>query len=89
MVAIGKSLMTGLKVLLPNEPSRGIDVGMTIVIIIGGIDLSMGSVVGLIIMGVSSFWQMVIKGLVIAAAVVLDQAQSRLQARVALAQESG
>jgi len=32
---------------------------------------------------------MLIKGLVIAAAVVLDQAQSRLQARVALAQESG
>ncbi|QHQ36293.1 ABC transporter permease [Algicella marina] len=44
---------------------------------------------GLIMMGVSSFWQMVIKGLVIVAAVVIDQAQSRLQARVALAQEAG
>lgn len=43
---------------------------------------------GLIMMGVSSFWQMVIKGLVIVAAVVIDQAQSRLQARVALAQEA-
>lgn len=43
---------------------------------------------GLIMMGVSSFWQMVIKGLVIIAAVVIDQAQSRLQARVALAQEA-
>lgn len=43
---------------------------------------------GLIMMGVSSFWQMVIKGLVIVAAVVIDQAQSRLQARVALAQET-
>ncbi|MGJ8583504.1 MAG: ABC transporter permease [Marinosulfonomonas sp.] len=43
---------------------------------------------GLIMMGVSSFWQMVIKGLVIIAAVVIDQAQSRLQARVALAQET-
>jgi erythritol transport system permease protein len=42
---------------------------------------------GLVMMGVSSFWQMVIKGLVIIAAVVIDQAQSRLQARVALAQE--
>lgn len=43
---------------------------------------------GLIMMGVSSFWQMVIKGLVIIAAVVIDQAQSKLQARVALAQEA-
>jgi erythritol transport system permease protein len=43
---------------------------------------------GLIMMGVSSFWQTVIKGLVIIAAVVIDQAQSRLQARVALQQES-
>lgn len=42
---------------------------------------------GLIMMGVSSFWQMVVKGLVIIAAVVIDQAQSRLQAKVALAQE--
>ncbi|WP_435311151.1 ABC transporter permease [Primorskyibacter sedentarius] len=44
---------------------------------------------GLIMMGVSSFWQMVIKGLVIVAAVVIDQAQSRIQARVALAHEAG
>jgi erythritol transport system permease protein len=43
---------------------------------------------GLVMMGVSSFWQMVIKGLVIVAAVVIDQAQSRLQARIALAQEA-
>lgn len=43
---------------------------------------------GLVMMGVSSFWQTVIKGLVIIAAVVIDQAQSRLQARVALAQEA-
>jgi erythritol transport system permease protein len=35
-------------------------------------------------LGVSSFWQMVIKGLVIIAAVVLDQLQQRLQRRMAL-----
>ena len=40
---------------------------------------------GPVMMGVSSFWQTVVKGMVIAAAVVIDQAQSRLQARVALA----
>ena len=43
---------------------------------------------GLVMMGVSSCWQRVIKGLVIIAAVVIDQAQSRLQARVALTQEA-
>jgi len=43
---------------------------------------------GLIMMGVSSFWQTVIKGLVIIAAVVIDQAQNRLQSRVALQQEA-
>ncbi len=41
---------------------------------------------GLVMMGVSSFWQMVIKGLVIIVAVVIDQAQRRLQQRVALRQ---
>lgn len=41
---------------------------------------------GLVMMGVSSFWQTVIKGIVIIAAVVVDQAQSRLQARVILSQ---
>ncbi len=39
---------------------------------------------GLVMMGVSAFWQTVIKGLVIVAAVVVDQAQQKLQARVAL-----
>lgn len=39
---------------------------------------------GLVMMGVSSFWQMVIKGLVIIFAVVIDQAQRRLQQRVTL-----
>ncbi|MBG6147834.1 MULTISPECIES: ABC transporter permease [Roseibium] len=43
---------------------------------------------GLVMMGVSSFWQTVIKGLVIIAAVVVDQAQQRLQARVALQQQA-
>jgi erythritol transport system permease protein len=41
---------------------------------------------GLVMMGVSSFWQMVIKGVVIVAAVVVDQAQRRLQQRVAIQQ---
>ncbi|MBZ9768898.1 ABC transporter permease [Mesorhizobium sp. CA6] len=41
---------------------------------------------GLVMMGVSSFWQMVIKGLVIIVAVVVDQAQRRLQSRVTLMQ---
>ncbi len=39
---------------------------------------------GLVMMGVGSFWQTVIKGVVIIAAVVVDQAQQRLQQRVAL-----
>jgi erythritol transport system permease protein len=41
---------------------------------------------GLVMMGVSSFWQMVIKGVVIIVAVVVDQAQRRLQSRVTLMQ---
>jgi erythritol transport system permease protein len=41
---------------------------------------------GLVMMGVSEFWQMVIKGVVIIAAVVVDQAQRKLQQRVALQQ---
>ncbi|MGP9804853.1 ABC transporter permease [Paracoccus sp. NSM] len=43
---------------------------------------------GLVMMGVSSFWQTVIKGLVIIAAVVVDQAQQKLQARVVLQSEA-
>lgn len=39
---------------------------------------------GLVMLGVSSFWQMVIKGLVIIAAVVLDQMQRRMYRRYAL-----
>jgi erythritol transport system permease protein len=38
---------------------------------------------GLILLGVSEFWQMVIKGLVIVFAVVLDQMQQRFAARAA------
>jgi erythritol transport system permease protein len=43
---------------------------------------------GMVMMGVSSFWQTVIKGLVIIAAVVVDQAQQRLQANVALRRQA-
>ena len=44
---------------------------------------------GMIMMGVSSFWQTVIKGLVIIGAVVIDQVQQKLQARVVLQQQAG
>jgi ribose/xylose/arabinose/galactoside ABC-type transport system permease subunit len=39
---------------------------------------------GLVRMGVSSFWQQVIKGLVIVFAVIIDQVQARMQERIAL-----
>lgn len=39
---------------------------------------------GMVMMGVSDFWQMVIKGLVIVTAVVVDQFQQRLQNKVIL-----
>jgi erythritol transport system permease protein len=39
---------------------------------------------GMVMMGVSSFWQIVIKGLVIIAAVIVDQFQSEVQRRAAL-----
>ncbi|MAT95900.1 MAG: sugar ABC transporter permease [Anaerolineaceae bacterium] len=42
---------------------------------------------GLIGLGVSSFWQQVIKGAVIILAVIIDQAQVRLQERVVLQQQ--
>jgi erythritol transport system permease protein len=40
---------------------------------------------GLVMIGVSEFWQMVIKGVVIVMAVTVDQLQTRLQARIAAA----
>ena len=39
---------------------------------------------GMIMMGVSSFWQMVIKGVVIVVAVVIDLIQKDLQQKAAL-----
>ena len=39
---------------------------------------------GLVLMGVSSFWQNVIKGIVIVLAVIVDQVQARMQERIAL-----
>ena len=41
---------------------------------------------GLVMMGVSTFWQIVVKGLVIILAVVVDQAQRKLQSRAVLRQ---
>jgi len=43
---------------------------------------------GLILMGVSEFWQIVIKGLVIVVAVILDQAQQQYMRRAAAAMRS-
>jgi erythritol transport system permease protein len=40
---------------------------------------------GLVMIGVSEFWQMVIKGVVIVMAVTIDQIQTKLQARIAAA----
>jgi len=39
---------------------------------------------GLVMVGVSSFWQQVIKGVVIVLAVIIDQIQARMQTRIAL-----
>ena len=39
---------------------------------------------GLVMMGVSSFWQKVIKGAVIVLAVIIDQVQARMQEKIAL-----
>lgn len=39
---------------------------------------------GLVMLGVSEFWQMVIKGVVIVLAVIIDQFQRNLQAKIAL-----
>jgi len=46
---------------------------------------------GLVMVGVSSFWQQVIKGVVIVLAVIIDQVQARMQTRIALQkqQEAG
>lgn len=43
---------------------------------------------GLIMIGVSSFWQQVIKGVVIVVAVIIDQVQARLQERIALQKQA-
>ncbi|MEN8906821.1 MAG: ABC transporter permease [Clostridiales bacterium] len=42
---------------------------------------------GMVMMGISSFWQMVIKGMVIVIAVITDMSQRKLQAKMALAQQ--
>lgn len=42
---------------------------------------------GLVLVGVSSFWQNVIKGAVIVFAVIIDQVQARMQERLALQQQ--
>jgi erythritol transport system permease protein len=44
---------------------------------------------GLVMLGVNAFWQMVIKGLVIITAVVLDQVQRKMQRKMALQAQLG
>jgi erythritol transport system permease protein len=44
---------------------------------------------GMVMMGVSSFWKMVVKGLVIVIAVVVDQLQQKMQQKAALQQQQG
>jgi predicted ABC-type sugar transport system permease subunit len=43
---------------------------------------------GMIMVGVSEFWQMVIKGAVIVAAVIIDQFQRGMQEKMALMQSN-
>ncbi|PYF84133.1 erythritol ABC transporter membrane protein [Marinomonas alcarazii] len=43
---------------------------------------------GLVMMGVSEFWQMVIKGIVIIVAVVIDQMQSKMQYKAAISSQA-
>ena len=60
----------------------------------GGVGTIVGTVIGafiigvisdgMVMCGVSEFWQMIIKGLVIVLAVIVDQYQRNLQARMAL-----
>lgn len=64
----------------------------------GGVGTILGTVVGgfiigvlndgMVMMGISSFWQMVIKGLVIIIAVIADMWQRNLQTKMTLAQKS-
>lgn len=42
---------------------------------------------GLVMMGISEFWQMVIKGIVIIVAVIIDQMQSKLQYKAAISSQ--
>jgi erythritol transport system permease protein len=43
---------------------------------------------GMVMMGVSSFWKMVVKGIVIIVAVVVDQLQQKMQQKAALQQQN-
>ena len=62
--------------------------------LMGGVGTIIGTVIGafiigvisdgMVMCGVSEFWQMIIKGLVIVLAVIIDQYQRSLQAKMAL-----
>lgn len=44
---------------------------------------------GMVLAGISEFWQLIIKGVVIIAAVIIDQVQRDVQAKLALKQRNG
>ena len=67
--------------------------GVSVVIVAGIIGTIIGAFIigalsaGMVMVGVSSFWQQVIKGSVIVLAVIVDQIQAQMQKRVALQQQ--
>jgi erythritol transport system permease protein len=79
---------------------EGYEMGAIAAVVLGGTSLSggrggiggtlIGAFVigvlndGMVMMGISSFWQMVIKGAVIVLAVIIDQVQARMQEQIAL-----
>nr|MBA2814554.1 transketolase [Candidatus Pantoea persica] len=84
--------------LVASHPANGTSCEMNAIaaVVLGGTILGTlvsGFVIGfladgLIIMGVSEFWQMVIKGIVIIAAVIIDQMQNRMQQKALIEEGS-
>ncbi len=78
----------------PAKPAAG----LRAVILAGGRGTIVGTMIGAFVigvltvglnqLGVSSFWQQVIKGLVIVLALIFDQLQQRAERRLALQQQA-